>query len=194
METKRRWPSSVTPDGKFLVFYTWGHPQRGGDLWKVPLDGSGGPEVLLATEANEIIAEVSPDGRWLLFLSNERGVYQVVVRPFDDIESREWNASGGSGSDGIWSPLGDEILYWKGMTGMLMRTPVLPGDEFEIGASTEVRSISYHDASGPSLAVSPDGRRVLVQKPVDHVGMSTAPLHLVTGWDLEVSRLVDEQP
>jgi len=194
METDRRWPSSVTPDGKFLVIYTWGHPQRGGDLWKVPLDGSGDPEALLATDANEIIPEVSPDGRWLLFLSNERGRYQVVVRPFDDIESREWNASGGSGSDGIWSPLGDEILYWEGLSYTLMSTPVLPGDEFAIGASRPVRSIPYHDASGPSLAVSPDGRRVLVQKPVDQDMMSTAPLNLVTGWDLEVTRLVDDQP
>ena len=191
MECDRRWPSSVTPDGKYLVAYSWGHPQRGGDLWKVPLDGSD-PEALLATESNEIIPEVSPDGKWLLFLSNARGPYQVVVRPFDEPQRREWNASGITGSDGIWSPAGDQILYWKGLTFTLMSTPVIPGDDFEVGVTKPLRQIPYHDASGPSLAVSPDGRRVLVQKVHGAELFTEKPLTLVTGWDQELTRLVGE--
>ena len=193
MEVDSRSPSAVTPDGAFLVIYTWGHPKRGGDLWKVPLHGDGDPEVLLATDANEIIPEVSPDGRWLLFLSNERGRYEVVVRPLDDMQSRAWYASDGAGSDGIWSPQGDAILYWKGHTDLLMRTAVELGETLQFGASEVVRSIEYHDASGPSLAVSPDGRRVLVQKPVGQQVVSSEPLTLVTNWHLEVTRLVSQR-
>ncbi len=55
-----RHPTSVTPDGESLLMFTWGHPIRGGDVWKVPLRGSGDPEALLATQANEIIPKVSP--------------------------------------------------------------------------------------------------------------------------------------
>jgi hypothetical protein len=124
----------------------------------------------------------------VLFLSDERGRYEVVVRPLDDMQRRAWYVS-----DGIWSPLGDGILYWKGMTDVLMRTTVKSGDALEFGASEVVRSIQYHDASGPSLAVSPDGRRVLVQKPVGQQVVSNDPLTMVTRWDLEVTRAVNER-
>ena len=115
------------------------------------------------------------------------------MRPLDDMQRRAWYASDGAGSDGIWSPSGDAILYWMEMTGLLMRTAVEPGDPLDLGASEAVRSIEYHDASGPSLAVSPDGRRVLVQKPVGQQLLWRDPLTMVTGWDLEVTRMVSER-
>jgi hypothetical protein len=61
----------------------------------------------------------------------------------------------------------------------MARRVVLP--PYEIGAGEPVRSIQYHDAPGPSLAVSPDGRRVLVQKPVGQQVVSEDALTLVAG-------------
>jgi hypothetical protein len=48
----------------------------------------------------------------------------------------------------------------------------------------------FHDAAGSSFAVSPDGRRVLLNKPVDVSIFDKTPVSLVTGWTAEVSRAV----
>jgi len=109
-ESDLRWPSSVTPDGRYLLFNTWAHPTRGGDLWKVPLDGSD-PELVLATPDNEIIPQVSLDGNWLAYLSNGTGNYEIHVRPFPDVERREWVVSAGEGYDPRWLPGGEGLLY-----------------------------------------------------------------------------------
>jgi hypothetical protein len=49
---------------------------------------------------------------------------------------------------------------------------------------------NFHDAAGSSFAVSPDGKRVLVNKPVDVSIWDETPVSLVTGWAAEVSRAV----
>jgi serine/threonine-protein kinase len=190
METNLRWPSAVTPDGKYLVLYTWAHPTRGGDLWKVPLDGGGDPEVVLATTANEIIPQISPDGRWIAYLSNLTGDYQIKVRPFPDVERREWVVSTGVGFDARWSSSGDAILYRTEWTG-LVEVPVGSGDELHPGVGRELIALDMHDAAGSSFAVSPDGRRVLVNKPVDVSLWDVTPVTLVAGWAEEVSRLTE---
>jgi hypothetical protein len=189
METDLRHPSAVTPDGKFLLMFTWGHPTRGGDLWKVPLDGSGDPEAVLATETNEIIPQVSPDGKWLAYLTNRAGPYRIMVRPFPEVERREWIVSGNNGFDPRWTPRGDALLYRQGW-GRIMRVPVGDGDEFTPGVARQLLEIDFHDAAGSSFAVSPDGKRVLVNKPVEVSLQAKTPVTLVTGWAEEVSRVV----
>jgi serine/threonine-protein kinase len=190
METSIRYPCSVTPDGNFLMMYTWAHPTRGGDLWKVPLHDSGDPEVVLATEANEIIPQVSPDGRWLAYLSDQTGPYRILVRPFPGVKLRKWVVSSGSnGYDPRWSSTSDALLYREGL-GRLMRVPVGVGDEFTPGVGRVLIETDFHDSAGSSFAVSPDGRRVLLNKPVDVSIFDQTPVSLVTGWAAEVSRAV----
>jgi serine/threonine-protein kinase len=189
METDLRWPTSVTPDGESLLIYTWGHPVRGGDLWKVPLRGSGDPEAVLATEANEIIPQVSPDGKWLAYLTDRAGPYRIMVRPFPDVERREWVVSGDNGFDPLWSPRGDALLYRQGWE-LMMRVPVGNGEELTPGVARELLETDFHDAAGSSFALSPDGKRVLVNKPVDVSLRDETPVTLVTGWAGEVSRVV----
>jgi len=110
-----RCPGSVTPDGKSLLLSTLGHPARAGDLWKVPLHGSGDPEAVLATEANEVIPQVSPDGKWLAYLLDRTGPSRIIVRPFPQVERQEWVVSGTDGYDPRWSPRGDALLYPSGL-------------------------------------------------------------------------------
>ncbi len=184
-----RHPTSVTPDGEFLLLFTWGHPARGGDVWKVPLRGSGDPEALLASDANEIIPKVSPDGKWLAYLTDRTGPYRIMVRPFPDVERRQWVISAGGGFDPLWSPRGDALLYREGF-GRLLRVTVSDGGEFAPGVARELIEISFHDAAGSSFAVSPDGKRVLVNKPVDVSIWDETPISLVTGWGAEVTAAV----
>src|SRR5688572_31888290 len=55
-------------------------------FYRVTLPNSSGkPELLMPLESNQYGAEISPDGRWLAYHSNESGQYQVYVRPYPDV-------------------------------------------------------------------------------------------------------------
>jgi serine/threonine protein kinase len=192
METDLRWPASVTPDGKYLLVFTWAHPVRGGDIWKIPLEGDGDPEPVVATDGNDIIPQISPDGRWLAHLTNRTGNYQVMVRPFPNVEEREWIVSGEEGFDGRWSTEGDAIFYRSGWT-TFMEVPLSTDGEITAGVPRVAVEVDSHDAAGSSFAVSSDGRRVLVNKPVSVSLLDETPITLVTGWAGEVARLVDSE-
>jgi Tol biopolymer transport system component len=78
-------PTSWSRDGKFILFGS-SDPKTQEDLWVLPLDGSNvgslKPFVFLKTEFLEAAGQVSPDGRWVAYMSDQSGTYQVYVRPF----------------------------------------------------------------------------------------------------------------
>jgi Tol biopolymer transport system component len=77
-------PMSWSPDGKDLV-YTMVDPKTAGDIWSTAVDGEGTkpqPVPVLQTPADERNPQVSPDGHWLAYSSNETGRSEIYVRPF----------------------------------------------------------------------------------------------------------------
>ena len=66
-----------------LVYWT-SDPKTGGDIWAVPLDGGRKPVPVLQTRADERTPQVSPDGRWLAYSSNETGRSEIYIRPFPE--------------------------------------------------------------------------------------------------------------
>ena len=77
-----QYPKHWSPDGRLLIFDD-SHPTDGYDIWALPLDGE--PYPLVATPANELNGEISPDGRWLTCDSDTSGRVEVYVRPFPDV-------------------------------------------------------------------------------------------------------------
>ena len=74
-------PNSWTPDGTSIVVQLY-EGLRGNDIVAVNADGSGTPRPLIATAAQEWSGRVSPDGRWLAYLSDESGARQAYVTSF----------------------------------------------------------------------------------------------------------------
>jgi dipeptidyl aminopeptidase/acylaminoacyl peptidase len=77
-------PMSWSPDGKQLV-YTMFDPKTAGDVWSTTVDAEGDkPQAvpLLQTPADERNPQISPDGHWLAYSSNETGRSEIYVRPF----------------------------------------------------------------------------------------------------------------
>jgi Tol biopolymer transport system component len=107
---------SFSPDGKLLAFNEV-DPKTGGDLWTLPLEKvdsdhpkPGKPEPLLVTPFNEWVPMISPDGRWLAYVSNESGHYEVYVRPFPR-PGGKWQISTGGGRGPVWSRKRPELFY-----------------------------------------------------------------------------------
>jgi hypothetical protein len=67
---------------------------------------------LLATSFDEQEPSLSPDGRWIAYVSNETGVDEVFVRPFPDVEAGKWQVSSGGGTSSVWSGDGRELFFW----------------------------------------------------------------------------------
>ena len=55
------------------------------------------PQPLLQTPFEELNAEISPDGRWLAYQSNESGPDEIYVRPFPNVDAGKWQVSTSGG-------------------------------------------------------------------------------------------------
>ncbi len=82
-------PTSFSPDGRQLVL-----ERRSGDggrgLALVALEGAETMEPLLDTEFAEGNPEISPDGQWIAYESDESGRFEVYIRPFPAVDEGTW--------------------------------------------------------------------------------------------------------
>src|SRR5262249_47115280 len=74
-------PMSWTPDGQTLVYWTTAQKTQG-DVWSLSLMGEKKPNAILTSAADERHPQVSPDGKWFAYSSNETGRSEVYVQPF----------------------------------------------------------------------------------------------------------------
>ena len=102
-------PTAYTADGKLLL-YDERHPEKGFDLWALPLDGDRRPQPLLRTEFNESQAQLSPDGKFIAYISDESSRYEVYVATFPDMANR-WQVSRNGGQQPRWRGDGKELFY-----------------------------------------------------------------------------------
>jgi len=188
-------------DGYLL--YTENHPETGADLWYLRMDGgaTGDAEpVPFRTDTFDTsFGDISPDGQWIAYVSNETGSYEVWVQQFPSGAGR-WLISGAESGTGAqqprWSRDGSELFY-VGRTGSMgtmmaarVRTPPGPGSSpvvdpqplFEVRVNSTASSLGryFYDVSG-------DGERFLINQ----VDTGTEPvIHVVVNWEEELRQRV----
>ena len=154
------YPGSLTPDGRTLVLLRIG-PETGGDLFTTPAEG-GDLAPILSSNAYEGGPQVSPDGKWLLYVSNETGRMEIYLRPFGGGD-RKWPVSGDGGLHPLWSRDGRRIFYRSAQRMMAVDFSAVP--DVRLGAP--VMLFDHRYAFGPNLTVpnyslSADGREFLM--------------------------------
>ena len=108
---QNNWPMSWSDDGRFLAYGTPSEADLGADVWVLPVNGGREPHALLNTSAAEQRADLSPNGRWIAYESNESGeVWEVYVRPFPEGPGK-WQLSSTGGGQPKWSADGREVFY-----------------------------------------------------------------------------------
>jgi Tol biopolymer transport system component len=162
------------------------------DIYLMTLDGTRKSEPLIHGPANELTAEVSPNGRWPVYESDESGQFEVYVRPFPDAyRGSRWQISAAGGRQPVWSHDGRELFY-RDYSGAVMSVPIATGPGFVPGRPVRlIEGTGYTGAgaqgSGRTYDVSPDGSRFLMVQTGDQ---STTPLVVVLNWFEELERLV----
>ena len=182
-------PLSWSADGRSLVIMDI---QSGNNpnLASVSLGAEGATEGLVETEFVELIGEVSPDGRWLAYTSDESGRFEVYVRPFPNVDDGRWQISRDFGRSPVWAPSGRE-LFFRGPTDM-MTVSVETEPTFRPGNPEVLFTAPYRtDAPlrGRPWDVAADGRFLMVREGA--VGETTTPhLVVVENWFQELTERV----
>jgi dipeptidyl aminopeptidase/acylaminoacyl peptidase len=159
-------------DGSIL--YQDVSPVTNTDLMLLPADGDRKPRQLLATRFNEMHGTVSPDGRWLAYVTDDSGHPEVYVRSFPNLgAARRVSVNGGLWPR--WARDGRELYFME--RGRLMAVTVRTSGEIEAGSPI----VLFQPSAGlVDYDVAADGR-FLVN--LGKAGFNATRLNVVMNWE-----------
>ena len=169
-------PCAVTPDGRRLVFERADERGRNG-LWIRDLAGEGEATRLWPSTASEFSCDVSPDGRWLAYVSDSTHAWEVYVRRLDG-SGGPIRISPDGGMQPLWRRDGRELFYLD-PRGQLVAVPVEPGDPLRPGAAQPLFAAGLEEATDRQYDAFADGQRFVLNRTEL---ADTSPLHVVLDW------------
>ena len=183
-------PYGLTPDGSTLLLQS----ADGVFAFVLSPDGrqkSTEPTPLLDTPHSEQNAEVSPDGHWVAYQSNDSGRDEVYVRPYPNVEASRISISTSGGRAPLWSRSGNELFYVTS-DGAVMGVPVNRGPVWRHGPAAQVVAPGYFHAGEVmrTFDVSLDGRRFLMIKQTAGAAGTPRSIVVVQNWFAELARLL----
>jgi eukaryotic-like serine/threonine-protein kinase len=163
-------PESVTqgfwsPDGRWLILRT-GDPVTGRgarDILAVRPGIDSAPRPLLASRYAEQAPAISPDARWIAYLSDETGTDEVFVRPFPDVDRGKWQISSGGATAPLWAHRGHELFYW--VRDSVVAVQIHPGPPFgfeRLVLFTGPDRVRWGEPIAGLMDMTPDDQRFLM--------------------------------
>jgi Tol biopolymer transport system component len=173
-----------SPDGRSILFSV-PSLSSGTDLWLLPLTGDKKPVKFLASPADEMHGNFSPDGHLVAYTSNETGKFQVYVQTLPKSD-KKWPVSTSGGYEPRWRADGREI-YYLSEDRKLMAVAVGAGPSFGVPqALFQPRVPAGVTANRTHYVPSRDGQRFLVNTETDQP--SPAFITVVTNWAARLKR------
>lgn len=162
-------------DGEWLVMRSQGDGTRIGDRnifgFRPGQDNEVTPLVANPQYA-ELAPMVSPDGRWLVYSSDESGRDEIYVRPFPDVNSGRWQISTDGGIGPLWSHAGNEIFFVDAARNVVS-AQLETGDALRVTQRTVLFNLGpeyYVSANNNFIDIAPDDQHFLL-------GRSTSTEH-----------------
>ncbi len=156
-------PNSWSPDDRQILCM---HPTPSGSHLELMPAIGGNPTPFLTSKGRESNGQISPDGKWAAYASDESGNWEIYVTTFPGAAGK-WQVSRGGGTEPRWRGDGKEIFY-IGPTGMLMAVPV--NSEGTFSTATPAPLFQIHGRAPISSTdiftydVTKDGKRFLVNR------------------------------
>jgi hypothetical protein len=156
-------------------------PGTKSDVWVWQLDDDRPPVPVLQSPSNEGQSQVSPDGRFIAYISDESGRFEVYVQPFP-LGQEKWQISAGGGFDPRWRRDGRELFY-VAADRKLMAVDVRTRATLQHGPPRplfDTRLIDLWQDTRNHYEVAPDGRRFLIMVP--RVDPRSVPFTMLVNW------------
>jgi serine/threonine-protein kinase len=177
---------SFSPDGMRILF-TEVRPGSGEDVMMLALDRGRIVTPLLQSKFAERNPEISPDGRWVAYESNESGLEEIYVRPFPNVGEGRWQVSSGGGTNPVWSRAGSELFY-RDLSAVLA-VDVQTEPAFAAGTPKVLFDGPYRITLAASFDVSPDGARFLMMKEPPPAADAPPPrIVVIVNWSEKLNR------
>ncbi len=187
-----------SPDGRSVTFLS-DRPTssdatpNGFNLWEQSADGTGEPRLAAQPRVDSVMrsimspgtntsgAALSPDSRWLAYVSNEQGPNELFVRPYPNVSSGKWQVSSGGASAPVWAHSGDELFYVANRKMHVVR--VNPGPPFSADPPRVLFEIPEGVRVGSPVsgtyAIAPDDQRFLMVRDNKWEDMAGTPTLVV---------------
>jgi Tol biopolymer transport system component/predicted Ser/Thr protein kinase len=179
-----KYASDWSADGRFLLYGENG-AKTGWDIWVLPLAGDRKPAPLLRTEFNETDPFLSPDGKWLAYVSDESGKREVYVQAFP-LTGAKWQISTDGGNFPRWRGDGKELFYLA-PDQKLMSVEIQAGSTLRAGKPVALFEAHYFNIPISPYTPSRDGRRFLFNTPLEE-DSSAIPLTVILNWTAQVRK------
>ncbi|MFA6958707.1 MAG: protein kinase [Thermoanaerobaculia bacterium] len=167
-------------DGK-SIYYSEQNSETSEDLMVLDTsDAKNRPQVILRTPFSEDYPELSPDGQWLAYSSNESGRQEIYVRPASG-SFEQWQLSNGGGAQARWTRGGAELMY-VAPDGNVMSVAITTSPVFRPGAPKALFKLPEPpDRDTPIFEdVTADGEKILLNEPT--TARSSVSFHVVLNW------------
>ena len=152
-------------DGRWLLVRTDNSQAGNGDIVALSTLGPSAPVPVATSRFTELEPALSPDERWVAYVSNESGRNEVYVTPFPGGGSH-WQISNGGGGSPVWSADGKQ-LYFIDAASRLVAAQVASDPDFHVTALTSLFDAARFNYAGydQAFAVMPDGRFAFLDQP-----------------------------
>jgi Tol biopolymer transport system component len=177
-------PTSVSPDGKFLLLTRRASPTPGVslDIWLMRLDGNRTARPFIEAPGHEADARFSPDGRWVAYESDASGRTEIWLTPFADPSSK-WQVSTAGGAAPRWGAGASELLFRtpdRQLMAVSLKTDVTPP---EIGPPSSLFTVPVGPGFANPYEPAADAQRFLViSRPARSQEAAASALTLLVNW------------
>lgn len=181
----RGWYPSFAPyGGRLTVSLGLAEPDDDWHIGYLDLESDGDVVPIVATSARNCCQQVSPDGRYLAYVSDISGRWEVYLTRFPTGEGT-WRVSDAGGIWPRWDRRGDRLYYAQELDIMEVRVATSP--DLEIGSPQQLfrrpaRVTDLRYGMPDYFDVAPDGERFLVMLPATEGALSRTGVVVVGNW------------
>jgi serine/threonine-protein kinase len=149
-----------SPDGKWLIFHAGDEGPTQSDIFGFRPGIDTAPVPLVTGKFYDWGPDISSDGHWLAYQSDESGLYQIYVVPFPNTKDGKWAVTTAGGIHARWGPRGDELFY-RDTSGDFFSIPVKTRPTFSSGQPKRLFGAKRIEFPLAGYAVAPDQKRLL---------------------------------
>ena len=175
---------SWSRDGQALAF-TRVSGATYGDIWILPAQADAESFSFVSSQFDERAPMFSPDGGYIVYVSDESGSEEVYLRSYPDGTVQRPVSTDG-GREPVWARSGREIFYRRGDELRVVDVKLTP--ELELGRPRTLFEGRYFSGplGPPNYDVSPDGERFMM---IERLDDWPDRIHVVLNWAHELDTI-----